>query len=103
MNSVRIDRCLFLELILYLGFKIGSHTLYLHGNSTIGILDDAEVSLASDWSVQYGDVVLSNAVVNSRYEITVKTSDIALTFIRKLYRHSGVQGKKTVFVHKLIF
>ena len=59
--------------------------------------------MESDWSVQYGDAVLSNVAVDSKYEITVKTSDIALTFIRKVYRHAGVPGKKTVFVHKLIF
>ena len=77
---------------MILGIRFASHRLFLAANSTIATLDNTEVSLESTWTVTYGDYILSCVSDDSKHELTIKNSDIALTFIRKVYRHSGLEG-----------
>ena len=66
--------------------------MFLAANSSIATLDTTEVSMESTWSVTYGEYIISCVGDSSKYELTIKNNDIALTFIRKVYRHAGLEG-----------
>ena len=77
-----------------LGIKIQSSSFYVNSNGTIAQLNGADVSMEENWthSVANGTKI-SNKVNGNSYEISLKTPDVELIFIRKVYMVAGLEAQ----------
>ena len=75
-----------------LGFQFNGKTFYINSNSTFGELGNQAVAMTTEWELVFDKVVLSNKINGRMYEITLKSEDIEITFIRKVYKISQLPG-----------
>ena len=74
-----------------LGIKFGNHRLYLNSNETHAMLDKSELDMMAEWTLSFDETDISNEVENGKfYKLTVQNSDIAISFIRKVYVVTGL-------------
>lgn len=74
--------------------QFNSKKFFINSNSSYALLDDQEISMASNWELTFDNIVLSNNVKGRMYEITIASQDIVITFFRKVYMLSGLEVKK---------
>ena len=72
------------------GIKFQSHRLYINSNTTTAQFDGTEISLEDSWEINYGDYTVRN-VAGVHLITTIETPELQLSFIRKVYRHEGLE------------
>ena len=77
-----------------LAIKFGAHRFHVAANETVGILDNIDLDLLSSWTLDFADASISNINDKGRmYQIAFTNKDLSLTFVRKLYSHSGLEDQ----------
>jgi hypothetical protein len=66
----------------------------LNSNSTVATLDGTPVSLDSDWALDFENgITFQNQLNGNLYSVTLKTPDLSITFIRKVYMVVGLENQ----------
>ena len=75
-----------------LGIKFGKHYFQLNSNETEATLDKTSVDMSSAWLQIIDGTTVENEVKHGNmYSITIKNSDVAITFKRRTYIVAGLE------------
>ena len=74
-----------------LGVKFPGHEFLLQSNSTFAELDGQAIALTEDFTMTIDSTTIT-CVGKKYYEITIENDAMSITFIRKVYLVSGLDG-----------